>query len=56
MSPRSAASFRSARRAIRFPSVATLTPPIRADRTPVLTIWATVVTERRGYSLRTYVS
>src|SRR5580658_9660690 len=40
---------RSARHAIRSPPMAAVPRPIRVNRAPVLTLWATVVAERLGY-------
>jgi len=47
--PRPLAGFRSACQAIRSPPMAATPLPIRVNRAPVCTLWATVVTERLGY-------
>jgi hypothetical protein len=49
MPPRPWASFRSERQAIRSPPMPDTPSPIRVNRAPVLTVWATVVAERLGY-------
>jgi hypothetical protein len=48
--PHSGVSSRSERREIRSPPMSATAPPIRVNRAPVLTLWATVVAERLGYS------
>ena len=49
MPPLPAPSSRSTRQALRSPPMAATPPPIRVNRAPVLTLWATVVAERLGY-------
>jgi hypothetical protein len=53
MPPRLWASFRSERQAIRSPPMPAATLPIRVNRAPALTLWATVVAERPGYPSET---
>jgi hypothetical protein len=56
MPPRPWASFRSERQAIRSPPIPAAPPPIRVNRAPVLTLWATVVAERLGNPPETALS
>jgi hypothetical protein len=49
MPPCPEADFRSVRQAICSPPVPDTPPPIRVNRAPVLTLWATVDAERRGH-------
>jgi hypothetical protein len=49
MPPRPKPSSRFARQAIRSQPMPATSPPIRVNRAPVLTRWATVVAERLGY-------
>jgi hypothetical protein len=48
--PHSGPISRSARRAVRSPN-GPRTPPIRVNRAPILTLWATVVAGRLGEPL-----